>query len=95
MKKLIFTLLFMLLAGFVYVVFAATFQVKIIDLGGGQIQVVSENIPLTASGDRVESSTNLIDWTPVATNGLGVNGWVTNTFQITNSVIFYRARLGR
>jgi hypothetical protein len=70
----------------------AVFSLEIVHLGGGQIQVISENISPTGAGDVIEATTNLVTWTPVITNKtFNVSG--TNTFQITNVVIFYRARI--
>jgi hypothetical protein len=70
----------------------AAFTLQVTNVGGGQIQILATNIP--EGGIRGycvwETSSNLVTWTPVVTNGVNKT-WATNTFPVTNSMIFYRA----
>jgi hypothetical protein len=91
MKRLMLPLAVIILAVSLPILFGATFTLKVSGFGGGKIQVLATNIPSGIRGYCVfETSTNLVTWTPVVTNGV-YKTWSTNTFSTTNSMTFYRA----
>jgi len=91
MKKVILALTVTILAACLPALAGATFNLKVTELGGGQILVLATNIPSDIRGYCVfETSTNLVTWTPVVTNGV-YKTWSTNGFPTTHSMTFYRA----
>jgi hypothetical protein len=91
MKKVTISLTVVILAIFLPVLVRAAFTLKVTDFGGGQIQVLATNISGNIRGYCVwETSSNLVTWTPVVTNGVNKT-WATNTFVTTHSTTFYRA----
>jgi hypothetical protein len=58
----------------------------------GQVQIIAATGALPAATFCVlQSTTNFVVWTSIATNQLPYNGVATNIVQITNPQTFYRA----
>ena len=92
MKRAILAFAAIILATSLSALFGATFDLKVTDLGGGKIQVLATNIFPGGNYCIFETSSNLVTWTPAATN-LVYKTWSTNTFLATNAMTFYRARV--
>jgi hypothetical protein len=59
--------------------------------GSGNLQIIVVSGPLIAPTYYVlQSTTNLVDWTSIATNQLPANGVATNIVQSTNFTTFFR-----
>ena len=95
MKKITIILAVVILASLLPVLVRAAFTLQVTSIGGGQIQILATNIPEGGMppirGYCVwETSSNLVTWTPVVTNGVNKT-WATNTFLITSPATYYRA----
>jgi len=91
MKRIVLAVTVIILATFLPTLIGATFDLKVTRLGGGRVLVLATNIPGGIRGFCVfETSSNLVTWTRVATNGVNKT-WSTNAFLTTNRMTFYRA----
>jgi len=93
MKKNI--IIFSIMATFITTLIGSPPILKISNLGSSEIQVITTNISPAGTGViTIETSTNLVSWTPAVTNHpyTGFPGIYTNVFQATNSVMFYRVK---
>ena len=69
MKNFTLALVVIILTTTTPILFGATFNLIITDLGGGKTQVLATNISGNIRGYCVfETSTNLVTWEPVVTN---------------------------
>ena len=91
MRKVTIALTLVMLAIVMPAIVRAALSLKVTGFSGGQIHLLATNIPGDIRGYCVwETSTNLVTWTPVVTNGV-FKTWATNTFLTTNSATYYRA----
>ena len=88
-------IIFSTMATFITTLIGSPPILVISNLGSSQIQVITTNISSFGTGViTIETSTNLVSWTPAVTNHpyAGFLGIYTNVFQATNSTMFYRIK---